>query len=116
MGERERRLPFARCAALYLCQRFAGVHLFAELFHPSVFEVFIEGHQPVDDTVGCQLDDAVGDRLKEGMVMPDNLAFPEADREAVYRAINERRDVRGQFRPDALAPKAQSSPHSCSPG
>ena len=37
--------------------------------------------------------------------MPENLAFPATDREAVYRAIYERRDVRGQFRPGALAPE-----------
>ncbi|TGN37508.1 5,6-dimethylbenzimidazole synthase, partial [Paracoccus liaowanqingii] len=30
--------------------------------------------------------------------------FPPADRAAVYRAIRERRDVRGQFRPDPIDP------------
>ncbi|WP_410216398.1 5,6-dimethylbenzimidazole synthase [Paracoccus sp. (in: a-proteobacteria)] len=30
--------------------------------------------------------------------------FPDADREAVYRAIRQRRDVRGQFRPDPIDP------------
>lgn len=32
-------------------------------------------------------------------------AFPQAQRDAVYRAIHERRDVRAQFLPDPIPPE-----------
>ncbi|WP_266169250.1 5,6-dimethylbenzimidazole synthase [Dyella subtropica] len=34
----------------------------------------------------------------------NNHAFPESQREGLYRAIHERRDVRSQFLPDPIAP------------
>ena len=42
-----------------LSQHFSRIHFFPQLLYPRVFEILIEGHQPVDDTARGQLDHAV---------------------------------------------------------
>jgi 5,6-dimethylbenzimidazole synthase len=54
--------------------------------------------------------------MVEGLVMPEDMAFNESDRAAVYRAISARRDVRRGFvdrpLPDELLQRLLAAAHS----
>ena len=59
----------AMCIAILTNHHSLLIHLFLHSLHPFIYQVFIKGHQTVNDSFGCNFNDTVGDGLHKRMVM-----------------------------------------------